>query len=410
MTDRCRSASRSWTTTPSSATGPRRCSRSQPGIDDRWHGRLARRGAGPSRDGSKPTSCCWTSGSGRRAGSACWRGRTPCRPTRPAIIVLTAYDYPQYAEAALRLGAAGFVLKTAPMADLLDAIRRAADGGLAFGVRPDASARARLSRARARGRRAWSSRAGRTTRSGSRWGSARRRWRRTWPACSSGSASPRARSSRRGPSARAGWTCHRTECHPRPATDFARNVAAVSGQWTPWVRRVAPPATRSRGQRRPGGRRRSRTRRGPGRAPSPSPGGSRRASEATADAALAAAAAIAGSRSTISTPSSTASRWTSSSPWRDDARIVSITPTRLVAMRVASTNHRWTSPATRSRPPPASRGPMRRRTRPRSSIVLVAHLLEDLAQRPAREGGWIGRFRRLPVAGVDRARLRSSGR
>jgi len=63
-----------------------------------------------------------------------------------AIIVLTAYDYPQYAEAALRLGAAGFVLKTAPMAELLDAIRRAAGGGLAFGVRPRASDRARLTR------------------------------------------------------------------------------------------------------------------------------------------------------------------------------------------------------------------------------------------------------------------------
>ena len=34
---------------------------------------------------------------------------------RPAIVVLTAYDYPQYAAAALRLGAAGFVVKTAPM-------------------------------------------------------------------------------------------------------------------------------------------------------------------------------------------------------------------------------------------------------------------------------------------------------
>jgi DNA-binding NarL/FixJ family response regulator len=64
---------------------------------------------------------------------------------RPAVIVLTAYDYPQYAEAALRLGAAGFVLKTAPMAELLDAIRRAAAGGLAFGVRPRADDRARLS-------------------------------------------------------------------------------------------------------------------------------------------------------------------------------------------------------------------------------------------------------------------------
>ncbi len=65
---------------------------------------------------------------------------------RPAIVVLTAYDYPQYAEAALRLGAAGFVLKTAPMAELLEAIERAAGGGLAFGVRPRPRDRARLSR------------------------------------------------------------------------------------------------------------------------------------------------------------------------------------------------------------------------------------------------------------------------
>jgi DNA-binding NarL/FixJ family response regulator len=69
----------------------------------------------------------------------------PERP-RPAVIVLTSYDYPQYAEAALRLGASGFVLKTAPIAELLDAIRRAAAGGLAFGVRPGRGAAvARLS-------------------------------------------------------------------------------------------------------------------------------------------------------------------------------------------------------------------------------------------------------------------------
>jgi DNA-binding NarL/FixJ family response regulator len=65
---------------------------------------------------------------------------------RPAIVVLTSYDYPQYAEAALRLGAAGFVLKTAPIAELLDAIRRAAAGGMAFGIRPGrAGSMARLS-------------------------------------------------------------------------------------------------------------------------------------------------------------------------------------------------------------------------------------------------------------------------
>lgn len=70
--------------------------------------------------------------------------RTGPLGTRPEVIVLTAYDYPQYADAALRLGAAGFVLKTAPLTELVDAIRRVAAGGLAFGVRPRASA-ARLS-------------------------------------------------------------------------------------------------------------------------------------------------------------------------------------------------------------------------------------------------------------------------
>jgi DNA-binding NarL/FixJ family response regulator len=70
---------------------------------------------------------------------------TPAAP-RPAIIVLTSYDYPQYADAAMRLGASGFVLKTAPIAELIDAIRRAAAGGLAFAKRPGgAGAAVRLS-------------------------------------------------------------------------------------------------------------------------------------------------------------------------------------------------------------------------------------------------------------------------
>lgn len=54
----------------------------------------------------------------------------------PAVIVLTAYDYPQYVDTAFQLGAAGFVLKTAPLSELLDAIGRVAAGGLAFSVRP----------------------------------------------------------------------------------------------------------------------------------------------------------------------------------------------------------------------------------------------------------------------------------
>jgi DNA-binding NarL/FixJ family response regulator len=58
---------------------------------------------------------------------------------RPAVVVLSAYDYPQYADAALRLGAVGFVIKSAPLDELVDAIRRAAAGGMAFGVRPGRS-------------------------------------------------------------------------------------------------------------------------------------------------------------------------------------------------------------------------------------------------------------------------------
>jgi DNA-binding NarL/FixJ family response regulator len=64
---------------------------------------------------------------------------------RPAIVVLTAYDYPQYAAAAQRLGAAGFVVKTAPIAELVAAIRAAADGR-AFHCAVDFSGAALLSR------------------------------------------------------------------------------------------------------------------------------------------------------------------------------------------------------------------------------------------------------------------------
>ena len=79
---------------------------------------------------------------GSESGFSVLRGGAP----RPAIVVLTAYDYPQYAAAALRLGASGFVVKTAPIAELVDAISRAASGGLAFGRKPDLSVPAPLTR------------------------------------------------------------------------------------------------------------------------------------------------------------------------------------------------------------------------------------------------------------------------
>jgi DNA-binding NarL/FixJ family response regulator len=49
-----------------------------------------------------------------------------------AVVVVTAYDYPQYVHSAIRRGAAGFVGKSAPTADLLRAVRQAAAGGMAF--------------------------------------------------------------------------------------------------------------------------------------------------------------------------------------------------------------------------------------------------------------------------------------
>ncbi len=51
---------------------------------------------------------------------------------KTAVVVLTAYDYPQYLHSAIRLGAAGFVGKSAPTEDLLRAVRQAAAGGLVF--------------------------------------------------------------------------------------------------------------------------------------------------------------------------------------------------------------------------------------------------------------------------------------
>lgn len=56
---------------------------------------------------------------------------------RVAVIVVTAYDYPEYVRAALSAGAAGFVAKGAATAELVAAIRRAAAGGIAFSRRPE---------------------------------------------------------------------------------------------------------------------------------------------------------------------------------------------------------------------------------------------------------------------------------
>ena len=50
----------------------------------------------------------------------------------PRVLVLTTFDLDEYVFAALRAGASGFLLKDAPEAQLLAAIRIVADGGSLF--------------------------------------------------------------------------------------------------------------------------------------------------------------------------------------------------------------------------------------------------------------------------------------
>lgn len=53
-------------------------------------------------------------------------------PDWPAVVIWTGFDLPQYARYAFELGAAGFVLKTDPVDELVDAVRVAAAGGVRF--------------------------------------------------------------------------------------------------------------------------------------------------------------------------------------------------------------------------------------------------------------------------------------
>jgi DNA-binding NarL/FixJ family response regulator len=54
------------------------------------------------------------------------------REDAPRVLVLTTFDLDEYVFAALRAGASGFLLKDAPEAQLLAAIRIVADGGSLF--------------------------------------------------------------------------------------------------------------------------------------------------------------------------------------------------------------------------------------------------------------------------------------
>ncbi len=53
-------------------------------------------------------------------------------PSPPAFVVLSSFESAQYIDAAIRHGASGYLLKTAPSEDVLAAIRTVAEGGTAF--------------------------------------------------------------------------------------------------------------------------------------------------------------------------------------------------------------------------------------------------------------------------------------
>lgn len=63
----------------------------------------------------------------------------------PAVVILTSFDYPQFVDAALRMGASGYVLKTDPFAKVVDAIRQVAAGGFMYTVRPSPAGQRQLS-------------------------------------------------------------------------------------------------------------------------------------------------------------------------------------------------------------------------------------------------------------------------
>lgn len=68
----------------------------------------------------------------------------PNEETRPAVVYFSAYDYPAFYALAIERGPAGYLLKTAPLAEILEAIRTAAAGGTTFTSRDLRTARSAL--------------------------------------------------------------------------------------------------------------------------------------------------------------------------------------------------------------------------------------------------------------------------
>ena len=151
----------------------------------------------------------------------------------PAFIVLSTFQTPQYVAAAVALGASGFVAKTAPTEDIVDAVRVVADGGTAFPremARPARNGGTRdASRARhhrRRPRRQIEPPAGARIRT-----SLGRRWRRSSPGSTRGSDVMSRMEPRSSPNVNSGRACR--SGIGRPHTKIARRVPPTSARFPP---------------------------------------------------------------------------------------------------------------------------------------------------------------------------------
>jgi DNA-binding NarL/FixJ family response regulator len=91
-----------------------------------WPGRPP---TGPPRSGYGPRGPGRRDGHGRADTRPVRRGREICQAAeRPRVLILTTFDLDEYAFAALRAGASGFLLKSAAPEELLYAIRSVHNG------------------------------------------------------------------------------------------------------------------------------------------------------------------------------------------------------------------------------------------------------------------------------------------
>jgi DNA-binding NarL/FixJ family response regulator len=86
----------------------------------------------PDRDPPIDVLLCDMQLAGGAEGLRLLNARDATQGRRPAIVILSGFDQPSLIRAAFERGAAGYLVKTAPLDTILEAIRTVAAGGTAF--------------------------------------------------------------------------------------------------------------------------------------------------------------------------------------------------------------------------------------------------------------------------------------